>query len=127
MADYSYLPLGWTCQQLLNNATQNLGYDAKVPADFQSTWEHVMRTDNRNHANSPHDHSPVVPPGENPGTYPAAPARAVEDLGKVKKADLTPVEAQDKAVERQGVPGDASPVMKVSEPSVPAHIAPSAN
>lgn len=31
MADFSYLPLGWTCQQLLNNATQNLGYDAHAP------------------------------------------------------------------------------------------------
>jgi len=32
MADFSYLPLGWTCQQLLNNATQNLGYDAHAPS-----------------------------------------------------------------------------------------------
>lgn len=31
MADYSYLPLGWTCQNLLNNATQNLGYDMLAP------------------------------------------------------------------------------------------------
>jgi hypothetical protein len=31
MADYSYLPLGWTCQSLLNNATQNLGYDMHAP------------------------------------------------------------------------------------------------
>lgn len=31
MADYSYLPLGWTCQNLLNNATMNLGYDMHAP------------------------------------------------------------------------------------------------
>lgn len=32
MADFSYLPLGWTCQQLANNAAgQNLGYDMHAP------------------------------------------------------------------------------------------------
>lgn len=32
MADFSYLPLGWTCQQLANNsAGQNLGYDTHAP------------------------------------------------------------------------------------------------
>lgn len=32
MADFSYLPLGWTCQQLVNNtAGQNLGYDMHAP------------------------------------------------------------------------------------------------
>lgn len=32
MADYSYQPVGWTCQSLANNAAgQNLGYDAHAP------------------------------------------------------------------------------------------------
>lgn len=32
MADYSYQPVGWTCQALANNtAGQNLGYDAHAP------------------------------------------------------------------------------------------------
>lgn len=32
MADFSYQPIGWTCQQLANNAAgQNLGYDAHAP------------------------------------------------------------------------------------------------
>jgi hypothetical protein len=29
--DYSYIPLGWTCQSLLNTATLNLGYDVAFP------------------------------------------------------------------------------------------------
>lgn len=32
MADFSYQPIGWTCQLLANNAAgQNLGYDAHAP------------------------------------------------------------------------------------------------
>lgn len=31
MADFSYFPIGWTCQNLLNNATMNLGYDMHAP------------------------------------------------------------------------------------------------
>lgn len=121
MADYSYLPLGWTCQQLLNNATQNLGYDTPAPVDFQNTWSHTMRTDNINHANAPHDHSPRVAPSENPGAATMTAHRPVEDLGKVKKDDLTDVEAADKAAGRTGTPGDDSPVMQVTEASVPAN------
>jgi hypothetical protein len=30
-SDYAYLPLGWTCQSLLNTSTVNLGYDAPAP------------------------------------------------------------------------------------------------
>lgn len=32
-SDYSYTPLGWTCQVLTNTATVNLGYDVKAPVE----------------------------------------------------------------------------------------------
>jgi hypothetical protein len=36
-SDYAYGPLGWTCQVLLNNPTQNLGYDVKAPVEHMLT------------------------------------------------------------------------------------------
>jgi hypothetical protein len=39
-SDYSYLPLGWTCQTLLNTSTLNLGYDVKFnPVEHQAPKE----------------------------------------------------------------------------------------